>query len=148
MRFLYKVGYEFLKYREETIYDKIKENLLGQSLSATLEIKEPWGTLESSLEGSHYFHDFKYNRLEFSTELAFRIFKGLDLEIDGRYERIRDQLALPKGDRTLEEILLRRKELATDYNLSLSVSLSYTFGSIYSNVVNPRFGDMGILRRR
>jgi hypothetical protein len=148
LRFLYKVGYEFLKYREETIYDKIKENLLGQSLSATLEIKEPWGTLESSLEGSHYFHDFKYNRLEFSTELAFRIFKGLDLEIDGRYERIRDQLALPKGDRTLEEILLRRKELATDYNLSLSVSLSYTFGSIYSNVVNPRVGDMGILRRR
>ncbi len=145
LRFLYKIGYEFVKYRKETIYDKTKENLLGQSLSATLEIKEPWGTLEASLEGSHYFHDFNFNRLAFFTELSFRIFKGLDLNIDGMYERIRDQLSLEKGDRTLDEILLRRKELRTDYNLFVSVSLSYTFGSIYSNVVNPRFGDLGSL---
>ncbi len=143
LRFLYKIGYEFVKYRQETIYDKTKENLLGQSLSATLEIKEPWGTLEASLEGSHYFHDFNFNRLAFFSELSFRIFKGLDLNIDGMYERIRDQLALEKGNRTLDEILLRRKELRTDYNLSLEVSLSYTFGSIYSNVVNPRFGNLG-----
>jgi hypothetical protein len=29
--------------------------------------------------------------------------------------------------------------------LSVYVSLSYTFGSIYSNVVNPRFGNLGSL---
>lgn len=145
LRFLYKIGYEFVKYRQETIYNKTKENLLGQSLSASLEVKEPWGSLQASLEGSHYFRDFNYNRLIFSTELSFRIFKGLDLNIDGMYERIRDQLSLEKGDRTLEEILLRRKELRTDYNLYLDISLSYTFGSIYSNVVNPRFGDLGVL---
>jgi hypothetical protein len=145
LRFLYKVGYEFAKYREVTIYDKNKESLLGQSLSATLEIKEPWGTLSSSLEGSHYFHDFNFNRLAFFTELSFRIFKGLDFNIDGMYERIRDQLSLPARGASREEILLRRKELRTDYNLFLQVSLSYTFGSIFSNVVNPRFGDLGVL---
>ena len=76
-------------------------------------------------------------------ELIKNYVKGLNFNIDGRYERIRDQLALPKGDLSLEEILLRQKELATNYNLSLSVSLSYTFGSIYSNVVNARFGTWG-----
>ncbi|MDP2915190.1 MAG: hypothetical protein Q8O91_07035 [Candidatus Aminicenantes bacterium] len=145
LRFLYKGGYDFVKYREMTIYDKTKESLLSQSLSATLEIKEPWGTLSSSLEGSHYFHDFTTNRLAFFTELSFRIFKGLDFNIDGMYERVRDQLSLPASGASREEILLRRRELRTDYNLFLSVNLSYTFGSIFSNVVNPRFGNLGIL---
>lgn len=141
LRFLYRVGPEFTRYREETLLGKMRETLFGQSLSATLEIKEPWGTLEASLVGSHYFHDLEKNRLELSTELSFRIFKGLDFNIDGSYERIRDQLSLPKGDATLEEILLQQKELATEYQLNFSVSLSYTFGSIFSNVVNPRFGS-------
>ncbi len=69
--------------------------------------------------------------------------KGLSLNIDASYDRIRDQLGLPKGERTLEEILLRRKEMATDYSYFLSVGLSYTFGSIYSNVVNQSFGSGG-----
>jgi hypothetical protein len=145
LRFLYRVGFDLVRYREETIYDKTKDNLLSQSLSATLEIKEPWGSLSASLVGSHYFHDIKKNRFEFFTELSFRILKGLDFNIDARYERIRDQMALPKGDASLEEILLRRKELATDYNLGFNVSLSFTFGSIFSNVVNPRFGSLGSL---
>jgi hypothetical protein len=145
LRFLYRVGCEFARYREETIYDKTRESLFGQALSVTLEIKEPWGSLSSSLEGSHYFHDLRYNRLIFMTELSFRIVKGLDLNIDGMYERVRDQLSLAKGGASLEEILLRRRELATNYNLYLSVNLSFTFGSIYSNVVNPRFGSLGVL---
>jgi hypothetical protein len=145
LRFQYRLGYENVRYRNETIYNKMKESLWGQSLSATLEIEEPWGSLWASLEGSHYFHNFKYNRVEFDSELSFRIFKGLNLNVDAGYERIRDQLALRKGDLTLEEILLRRRELATEYSLSFSVGFSYTFGSIYSNVVNPRFGGLGSL---
>jgi hypothetical protein len=145
LRFQYRLGYEHVRYRNETIYDKMTENLWGQALSATLEVEEPWGSLWASLEGSHYFHNFKYNRLEFDSELSFRIFKGLRLNIDAGYERIRDQLSLQKGDLSLDEVLLRRRELATEYSLSFSIGLSYTFGSIYSNVVNPRFGGLGSL---
>jgi hypothetical protein len=83
--------------------------------------------------------------LNFFTELSFRIFKGLEFNIDARYERVRDQLSLPKGDATLEEILLERKELATDYEFGIDLSLSFTFGSVFSNVVNPRFGSLGSL---
>jgi len=141
LRILYRLNLTQVRYRQETIYDKTKESLFGQSLEATLEVKEPWGTAQASIQGSHYFHDLKMNRLELSGEVSLRLFKGLSLTLDARYERVRDQLGLPKGELSLEELLLRQRELATDYNYSFSVGLSYTFGSIYSNVVNPRFGS-------
>lgn len=136
---LYRIGWNSTNYMEETIFDKISETLYSQSLTVTFEVKEPWGNVSTSLEGSHYFHDFSKNRLEFRMNIDVRIFKGLSLDINGRYERIHDQLALYKGEATLDEILLRRKELATNYEYSISVGLRYTFGSVYSNVVNPRF---------
>ena len=57
--------------------------------------------------------------------------------------RIRDQLNLAKGGATLEEVLLRRKQLATSYYYYFSVGLRFSFGSVRSNVVNPRFGTGG-----
>lgn len=37
-------------------------------------------------------------------------------------------------------MLRRRQALATDYEYELSIGISYTFGSIFNNIVNPRFG--------
>jgi len=143
LRFLYKIGYIYSRYREVTVYEKTSENLFAESLSVTLELKEPWGTATASLQGSHYFHDFSKNKIEISGELSVRLFKGFSLNIESSYERIHDQLSLPLGGATWEEILLRRKELAKDYEFEISMGFSFTFGSIYSNVVNPRFGDSG-----
>jgi hypothetical protein len=72
--------------------------------------------------------------------LDIRVFKGLSVDIYGRYDLVHDQLSLPLGDASLDEVLLARKELLTAYDYSISVGLRYTFGSVYSNVVNPRFG--------
>jgi hypothetical protein len=54
---------------------------------------------------------------------------------------IHDQLALRKGDLSQEDVLLHRKQLSTQYDYFGSIGLRYTFGSIFSNVVNPRFGS-------
>ncbi len=140
LRVLYRIGCNFNKYMEETIFSKLRENLLGQTLTMTLEIKEPWGNISSSLQGSHYFRDLGKNRLEFWGGLNLQLWKGLSLGIYGQYSRINDQLSLPKAGASLEDILLQKKMLATDYNYRLSVGVNYTFGSIYSNIVNPRFG--------
>lgn len=140
LRFLYKLGWNSFNYIEETIYNKMKETLINQSLTAALEVREPWGTISTSLEGSNYFNDLTKYRIQLMGMIDIRIFKGLSLDIWGRYERIRDQLALPIGEATLDEVLLTRKELATNYDYSVSVGLRYTFGSVFSNVVNPRFG--------
>lgn len=140
-RLLYKVGYNYFNYYEETIYDKMSQRLWNESLSINLEFNEPWGTAELGLEGSHYFHDFSKNRLSINAELNIRIAKGLTFDIDGNYSITHDQLALPKEEATLEEILLRRRELASEYDYFFRLGISYSFGSIFSNVVNPRFGE-------
>jgi hypothetical protein len=137
---LYEAGYNYSNYREETIFDKMSEHLFGQSLTVTADFKQPWGYIFLLLEGSHYFHDFSKNRLDLETGLSINLFKGFSFEVWGGYSQIHDQLSLPKRGATYEEVLLRRKELSTNYSYHLSVGLSYTFGSIYSNVVNPRFG--------
>jgi len=143
LRCLYTLRFAAVKYREETIYDKMSENLWGQSLSVTLDLKEKWGSVSTTLAGSHYFHDFsKYNLTLFSV-INLQLVKGLSVFALGGGSRIHDQLYLAKGEASLEEILLQRRQLATSYDYFFSVGLSYTFGSIFTNVVNPRFGDSG-----
>jgi len=78
-----------------------------------------------------------------SGSVDFRIAKGLSFNMGGSFRFVHDQLALVKGGATPEEILLRRRELETQYSYFTHFGLSYTFGSIYNNVVNPRFGGGG-----
>ncbi len=141
LRILYRAGLQTVRYRETTIYDRTSETRWNEALSVTLEFKQPWGTVSTSLEGSHYFHDFRKNRLELNSEVSLRVWKGLSFNIDGGGSRIHDQLGLVKAGASLDEVLLRRKQLETSYDYYLSVGVSFTFGSVHSNVVNPRFGD-------
>ena len=140
LRFLYRVGYSFYRYHEVTIYDKMQESVLAQTLSVTLEIKQPWGNISSSLSGSTFLTDFAKNRLEFWTWLSLHLLRGLAVDFNARYSRIHDQISLPKSSASEEDILLGRKMLPTNFSYGMSVGISYTFGSIYTNVVNPRFG--------
>jgi hypothetical protein len=71
--------------------------------------------------------------------LNIRLVRGLEFNINGGVERIKDQIYLARGGASDEEVLLRRRDLGTDWRYRLGLSLSYTFGSIYNNVVNPRF---------
>lgn len=140
LRCLYRLNFFQVKYREETIYDKIRETLWGQSLSLTLDLKEKWGTVSVSLSGSHYFHDWRKNRLTAFGVINLFLFKGLSFYVLGGGSRLHDQLSLAKRGASLEEVLLLRRQLETSYSYFLSIGLSYTFGSLFSNVVNPRFG--------
>ncbi len=67
--------------------------------------------------------------------------KGLTIDLNGRLSLIHDQIALPKGGVDLEEVLLQRKQLETSYQYFASFGFTYSFGSIYNNIVNPRFGN-------
>ncbi len=143
LRCLYALQFATIKYREETIYDKMSENLWGQSLAISLDLKEKWGSVSTTLAGSHYFHDLSKSNLSLFTAVNLQLVKGLSVFVFGGGSRIHDQLYLAKEGATVEEVLLRRKQLATNYSYFLSFGLSYAFGSIFTNVVNPRFGDSG-----
>ncbi|MFC2160678.1 hypothetical protein ACFLRX_03385 [Acidobacteriota bacterium] len=140
LRLLYRIGMSYSNYTEITIYEKMQETLYNETLMLIMDVRQPWGNISGSLTGSHYFHDFKKNRFELNGSISVRLIKGLSLTARGSYSAIRDQLNLPFGDYSIEEVLLTRKELQTDYRYSLSLGIRYTFGSVYSNVVNPRFG--------
>jgi len=137
--FQYRLSYNAYRYRELTIYDKSSESLFRQSLSLNLELTQPWGTAGASIRGSHFLHDWSFNRLELNGSLSFRLFKGLSFWVAGGYSAIHDQIALPMEGATLDQILLIRKDQATTFSYNVSLGLSFTFGSMFSNVVNPRF---------
>ncbi len=140
LRLLYKIGYEYNNYNDTTIYDKIKENLANHSLQAAYKVVEKWGSINLSLTWSNYLHDWGKNNLSLSGSTSIRIAKGLNFNIGGGASLVHDQLSLVKGGATYEEMLLRRKEIATQFYYYTNIGLSYTFGSIYNNAVNPRFG--------
>ncbi len=142
LRFLYKLGWRAVRYFETTIYDKLRESHWQQSLSVSLGLKEKWGSATATLTGQHYFHDVKKYNLDLFTILNLNVYKGLSVYLIGSGSRIHDQLGLRKGDLSLEEVLLQRKQLATNYSYFLAFGVSFTFGSIYTNVVNPRFGRL------
>ena len=73
-------------------------------------------------------------------ELSFRITRGLSLSLNGNASRIRDQISLPRRGATPEEVFLRIRELQSGYEVGFSIGLTYSFGSLFNNVVNPRFG--------
>lgn len=137
--FSYQIGYSYLDYFEETIYNQTYENLFNHKIEGVVNIQQPWGSIETGLEGSQYLHDFARRRLEFYGKTSLRLFEGFSLTFQAEYDVIQDQLSLPKGEASLEEILLKQRELGTDFSFSTSIAITYTFGSQYANIVNTRF---------
>ena len=72
-----------------------------------------------------------------------RLFQGFSFNVFGSYSKINDLIGLPKGEASTEEILLRLRQLATHYSYSVNFGISYSFGSIFNSVVNPRYGGGG-----
>jgi hypothetical protein len=141
LRILYGAGYQYNKYVDTTIYNKVKEGLSQQMLNISFQVQKKWGSINLALSGSNYFRDFSKNRIELFSSIYIRIFKGLALRINGGVGYINDQLNLKKGGISEAERLLQLRELATKYRVEGGVEITYTFGSIYNNIVNPRFSS-------
>ena len=143
LRFLYSAGLQYNNYIDSTIYNKVEETLFKQELNIAFQIQEKWGSVNLALLGSTYFNDLSKNRLELISSLNLRIFKGLTLQVSGGVAYINDQINLKKGGISDADRLLQLRELSTQYRIQGGIGITYTFGSIYNNVVNPRFGFGG-----
>lgn len=153
LTFLYTLGPRYYDYEEQTLYGKLQDRILDQTLDVSLSLRQPWGTVYSAVQGRHIVHwqpavttaqasaaaqAAKY-RLSWRGDVEVNLVRGLSLNLHGRYSRVHDQITLPAGEASDEEILLQLRELQTDYTYRFSVGLSYTFGSIHNDIVNPRF---------
>jgi len=143
LRLLYGIGASLNQYNDTTIFEKTKENLGQQQLQIAYQVQEKWGSINITLEGSNYLNDFSKNRIELEGSVNIRIIKGLSFSIRGGIARLNDQLSLSKGELSEADILLQLQEMASAYRVDGSVGFTYSFGSIFNNVVNPRFGNGG-----
>lgn len=136
--FAYKIGYVYNNYIDTTIFAVDEEGFLNHSLDIQARFRQPWGNLYSRLRASTFLNDFSKNRVQFNGSLSVRVVKGLAVRFSGALELIRDQINLPAGTASLEDVLLQQKQIATDFETSFRVGVSYTFGSAFNNIINTR----------
>lgn len=141
LRAQYSLGVLHQAYQEETLFRKLDETLPAHEIAVVYDQRERWGSVEAEVEWFQYLHDLSKSRIEANGELSWRIVQGLSVSVDVRASRIRDQIALRRRGATPEEILLRLRDLRSGYEYGVSFGFTYTFGSIFSSIVNPRFGQ-------
>ena len=134
----YYIGPKWNKYYEETIYDKLNENLWEQSLNLDLQLVQTWGEINGGLHATNYLQDWSKNRITFDSNLSVRIIRGLSLRMGFRLENVHDQIYLAKGDVSLEDVLLNKVQLPSTFEVGADFGLRVQFGSIYNNIVNNR----------
>lgn len=137
--FRYGILTTYNDYTETTIFGEDQELLLRQELASRLEFTQPWGQIEGRMNAYSYLHDLSKNRFDFRFEIDFRVTRNLSVFLSTRYSVINDQINIAAGDTSDEELLLNLRQQSTSYSYGGSVGFEITFGSIYNNVVNPRF---------
>ncbi len=140
VRIYYGVSPVYNRYADTTIFNKTEEYLTRQRLGISARVIKKWGSVNTAITASNYLHNMNLNRLSIYANIRWRIFKGLSFNVSGTLSFIRDQINLPKEGASYEEVLLSQKVLATNYSYWGNAGISYTFGSIYNSIVNPRFG--------
>lgn len=143
LRIQYGVGGRSLHYRDTTIYEKLEETKPLHSATVALDLKQPWGSTTLSMDAQQYLDQPKYYRWSSFANANVRVFKGFSLNFYGGYERLRDQIYISAQGASRDEILTRQRQLETGFYYWGGIGMSYTFGSIFNNIVNPRFGGSG-----
>lgn len=133
------VGVDAFVYKDTTIFDKLRETFPMYLAAAEYATRQPWGESNVRLEHRGYLSDRSKQSTALSGDISVRLFRGFSVRFGGEYSWIHDQVYLPKGERDQADVLLRRRALLTGYEYNAFFGFTYTFGSIFNNVVNPRF---------
>jgi hypothetical protein len=135
---LYALGVRATRYVDTTIFGLLRETRPQHSLTINTEVRQRWGTLFLIGEGAQYLHDRARFRVAVDAGFDWRITRGLTMGSYASYGITRDQLNIPGTSLNDEDRLLRIRELQSGSQFQLNLSASYTFGSLFNNVVNPR----------
>jgi hypothetical protein len=94
--------------------------------------------VNASLTASAFLHDMNQNRTRGDGWIELNLYRGLALRLSGQLSLIRNQINLPAEDSSLEDILLRQRQIATDFRAEAGIGISYTFGYLTNNIINYR----------
>jgi hypothetical protein len=146
----YEVGPTWNQYIDSSYYGKLNERIVQQSLSINFGFTQKWGNVYANASWQTFLNNFSLegknikgtdvNRISFGGSADVRIVKGLSFNIflgtdftKGVFPNLR------RKDFNREDILSNVRQIPTTNNIFLYFGLNYRFGSIYNNVVNPRF---------
>ena len=135
----YRNGVRYNDYEVRSVYLKDNELLWEHTISLGGSVRQEWGNLNGEVSFDQFLHDTTLNALNFNFRTDIRLFKGFNFNLGGGYSITRNQINISSGNASLEDLLLRQKQLESGYNYFFNVGLSYSFGSIYNTIVNPRF---------
>ncbi|AXT18426.1 hypothetical protein D7030_07765 [Flavobacteriaceae bacterium AU392] len=136
----YRNGIRFNDYEELTVFGETSEYLWEHEISLGASVNQKWGNISGEASFEQFLQDLTLNELSFRLNASVRLFKGFNFNVGGSYSITRNLINLAAGDVTLEELLLQQQQLQSGFDYFVSVGFSYTFGSIYNTIVNPRFG--------
>jgi hypothetical protein len=140
---MYSAGARYLNYEEITIFSEMEEVRPIHQLEVSLYAQQPWGRIGTSVTAFQYLDDLEQHNVRLSGDCNIRLFKGFSFNVFGSIERVKDQIYLSGVGISDEDILVRRRQLGTNYRVFLFPNIRFQFGSIFNNVVNPRFGGGG-----
>lgn len=135
----YFVGATYYDFQDTTIYNQLVQLVPSHSINLGSSFTQTWGSLSGGVYASAFIDDFEKRALGGWLNFDVRIFKGFSINSYLNFGIPRDQINIRKSGATSDEVLLQQQELQSNFNFNSYIGLGYRFGSIYNNVVNPRF---------
>ena len=139
---IYALGPSYNRYVAQTIYFKDSEVLPQHQIVVANTTKQAWGSVDVSVSLSQYLHDLSKTNASLGGQVDIKITKGLSLNVGGSASSVHDQVFLARGELSAGDILTRQRQLATSFSYFTFVGVSYTFGSIFNTIVNPRLDKL------
>jgi len=139
--FIAGLSNRYFEYAEETIFERKSEFRTALVTKIANETRQPWGSLFAGVEHIRYLHNVDTYSATLYVYMDVRVSRGFSIWFGGDASKVNDQLYLPRGDAEDDEVLTQQRDLATAYRVNAYAGLSFTFGSIFNSVVNPRFNQ-------
>lgn len=137
--FRYEIGTRYNDYIDTTSYFKTDELLTRHRMAIDFQIVKPWGDISIDAGVSHFLTLPDRYSIDINPRVDVNLFKGLNVYTGIYYGITKDRINIPKGNLSVEEILLQNKLRDSNFSLFMYFGISYRFGSASNNVVNMRF---------
>lgn len=139
LRFNYRIGGRYVDFYDQTYLGKNNDWYFLHSLVISCIQVEKWGSLNCDIGTFQYFSKEKFYRINITPDITWNVASGLNLSLGGNFSIVNDQYYLKKDEVSSEAILLGQTQLKSNFSYNVYAGISFSFGSIYNNVVNVRF---------
>ncbi len=137
--FRYEIGARYNDYIDTTSYFKSTELLTRHRLSIDYRIVKPWGNIDFDAGVSQFITRPDRYSIDISPSVDVNLFKGFNFYTGIFYGITKDRINIPKGDLSVEDVLLNNKLRDSNFSMYMFFGMRYRFGSASNNVVNTRF---------